>query len=537
MPTIFSNGMVLQRNDTVPVWGSDSAHEELRLIFRGCTVSVSVDSGKWRGNVPTGDAGGPFQLIIQGDGIDTLIDSVYVGDVWVVSGQSNAAMTRDYYSSSFANPPTAGHIRFCIGTFEYLGEPTPWRDFGSFSNFGLNFGGLLWNHVRVPIGLIYAADGGTSVQAWTPKSEVLPQDISKISGFGGRYDTCIAPLMPFRIKGVIWWQGEGNCTPYVWDEHKRYLNRMVSAWRRNWGQGDFPFIVMQMQALGESYYYSATNKSAVGYVRDAHRRVMELENCAVAVSYDLTSGLYIYNPDPGTLHPCVNIGNTYFQPIVNRVVLAARALAYGEEIEWSGPLYRNASYNSGEVTVEFNHLAGGLKPFDTMTTLHGFEIEKIGDSVHPVSARISDDSTKIILDVSQFSPPFFVRYATHPVPDGNLYNSEGLPAPAFISDTVYSTTGASALNLIMEEIGIEACPNPFNPTVKIRISGSIGTVTELAIYNIKGEKIADFSTENKLKLAYLSGIAWDASTQSSGTYFIKLRTIEKVIVKTVMLLR
>lgn len=107
MPTIFSNGMVLQRNDTVPVWGIDDAHEKLKLIFRGCTVSVSVsvDSGKWRGDIPTGDAGGPFQLIISGDNIDTLIDSVYVGDVWVVSGQSNAALVRDYsplYCATYA---------------------------------------------------------------------------------------------------------------------------------------------------------------------------------------------------------------------------------------------------------------------------------------------------------------------------------------------------------------------------------------------------------------------------------------------------
>ena len=223
------------------------------------------------------------------------------------------------------------------------------------------------------------------------------------------YNGMVAPAIPYGIKGAIWYQGESNAGAARAGLYDKLFGAMITDWRRHWGQGDFPFFFVQLAN------YKAGPTDLWPTLRDAQRRTLSLANTGMAVTIDVG--------DPGNIHPADK------QSVGERLALAARAIAYNEKLEFSGPLFRQAGPSGHDLRVWFDH-AEGLTAKGA--ALEGFEIAGSDRKYRPANAKL--DGTSVVLNCPDVPEPKFVRYAWKDVPTANLYNSADLPASPFSSE-------------------------------------------------------------------------------------------------------
>jgi sialate O-acetylesterase len=214
----------------------------------------------------------------------------------------------------------------------------------------------------------------------------------------------IAPLQPYAIRGALWYQGEANNgQPQV---YRRLLPSMIADWRRGWGQGDFPFLFVQI----------APFKEMTPELRESQLQIwQETKNTAMVVTTDCG--------DAEDIHPADK------RPVGERLALAARALAYGERLEYSGPVFAGATFDAAKAVVRFTHLGGGLVAPGGV--LRGFEVAGAEGTFRPAEARIVGETVEVT--ASAVAAPKFVRYGWANVPGGNLFNTAGLPGSPFRS--------------------------------------------------------------------------------------------------------
>jgi sialate O-acetylesterase len=230
----------------------------------------------------------------------------------------------------------------------------------------------------------------------------------------------IAPLMPFAIKGVIWYQGESNCNLPIL--YRTLFPALISGWRKSWAQGDFPFLFVQLaNSTGES--------SGVHLLREAQLRTLALPNTGMAVTIDIGE-------------PKIHPRNK--KDVGLRLALAARHVAYGLEFVYSGPLYKSMKIEGDKVRLTFDHVGGGLMiasappsrpgdiPAPPAVELKGFTIAGTDKKFMPAQAKIEQDTVVVWSD--QVKLPLAVRYGWTDTPDVNLYNKEHLPASPFRTD-------------------------------------------------------------------------------------------------------
>ena len=474
LPVLLADHMVVQRGLPVHVWGKAAEGESVSVTFRGSTRSTTADSiGQWSVYLPPVEAGGPYELIIQGNNRITLKD-VMVGDVWVASGQSN--MEFPVNRAVNAQTEMAGadhsdirllHVKNKVAHYpldDVVAEPwtscTP-RSVGDFSAVAYFFGRHLREKIDVPIGLIESSWGGTPAEAWT-SLHALSADASLMPVFAswsrmtdgeaahlvrrekelnewrravdraktegkqppdfpwepnidsswmpsGLYNAMIAPLTRFPIRGAIWYQGESNATRERTSLYAHLFGTMIRDWRSAWGQGDFPFLFVQLAN------YKTGPDTEWPELRDAQRQTLALRNTGMAVTVDIGT--------TNDIHPRNK------QDVGMRLALAARAIAYGEKIEYSGPLFRQAAPEGSSMRLWFDHAGGGLTAKGGSLT--GFEIAAADRKFVPAEATI--DNATVLVSSPAVSAPAFVRYAWSDDPQCNLYNAEGLPASPFRS--------------------------------------------------------------------------------------------------------
>lgn len=214
----------------------------------------------------------------------------------------------------------------------------------------------------------------------------------------------IAPLIPYSIRGAIWYQGEANAGKGK--QYRTLFPAMIADWRKKWKQGDFPFLYVQLAPFGKQ----------PPEIREAQLLTLaKSPNTAMVVTADVG--------DLTNIHPKRK------EPVGQRLALAARALAYGEKIEFSGPTYRGMFENDGKISLVFAHLGTGLVAKGG--PLAGFTIA--GPDKHFVPAQAEIRSGGIVVSSESVKNPVAVRYdwGTY---DGNLFNEEGLPASPFRTD-------------------------------------------------------------------------------------------------------
>ncbi len=388
LPALIADHMVLQRGLPVHVWGKAAPGEAVSVAFRGQTRTATADAvGLWSVYLPPSDAGGPFDMTVKGNNTITLSD-VLVGDVWVASGQSNMEWPVKNAANGQAEVAGANfpRIRLFRVRNKVAGYPldevegSPWAQCSpetvpDFSAIAYFFGRDLHQKLGVPIGLIDSAWGGTPADAWT-SLRALSSDAALMPVFAewsrmndsaaldklwrqkrlndwekavarakaegrrppgypwepneggswtpaGLYNAMIAPLTKYPIRGAIWYQGESNASPERAPLYSRLFRTMIQDWRSAWGQGDFPFLFVQLAN------YKAGANARWPELREAQFEALALRNTGMAVTID------VGNPDD--IHPRDK------QTVGARLAAAARAISYGENVVYSGPLFRLAA--------------------------------------------------------------------------------------------------------------------------------------------------------------------------------------------------
>lgn len=435
LAAILGDGMVLQRGDKAPVFGTTTPNEKVTVVFRAKKYETVADvRGAWRVDIAPGEAGGPFPLTIIGK--ETIaLKEVYVGEVWVCSGQSNMRWGVSYTQDAGKIPDKTNPVLRLqmLPESSYALHRPPVQYAGwhaadkkrvlAFSGTGYFFGAALQEKLQVPVGLIHAAVDATSIRQWLPGDKVKELKLGG-SADGDCYARAIRPIQPLAIRGVIWYQGESDAVKDVFGVgYHRRLKALIEGWRRDWGQGDFPFLYVQLPRIGfgadqvhNGKLPTDAQKEIVGEwarVRDEQRQVLSMvRNVGMAVYYEHTTGM---------LHPPQR------RHAGERLAIVARGLVYDEKLEFSGPLFDSAKRIGDEVVLHFRYAAG-------LATRNGelrqFEAAGEDGKFVPLQARI--DGTTVRLNVANLAGPLTVRYANREWPDGNLVNAAGLPASPFV---------------------------------------------------------------------------------------------------------
>jgi sialate O-acetylesterase len=487
---LVSDGMVLQRGVGCTIWGSATEEEKVTWKLtqpnKDLEGTALADKGHWTIHLPViKEAGGPFTLTLKGKNTVTIKD-VYVGEVWLASGQSNMEWTM----TQIAGPQRARketeadddiknsknpHVRMftvtkvtsysprdsVIGRWSEAGPMTT----GGFSAVAYYFARELSAKQKVPIGIIASSWGGTVAEAWVSKNkldsieslkylsanhsqgkkvyesafdvylkqleEFLP--VAKKARQEGKdlpplplppfppnpntptvlHNAMIRPLQPYAIKGVIWYQGESNAGRA--HEYQTLFPALIENWREEWKNPDMPFLFVQL-APWQSIVKEPT-ESAWAELCEAQRLTsLKVKNTAMAVINDVG--------DPADIHPRKK------KPVGQRLALAARALAYGEKVEYTGPVYDAVDFKDGKATVTFKNTGGGLEAKGGELT--GFTIAGKDRRWHNAKAEIKD--SKVVVWSDDVSEPVAVRFGWANCPVVNLFSKDGLPASAFRTD-------------------------------------------------------------------------------------------------------
>jgi sialate O-acetylesterase len=236
------------------------------------------------------------------------------------------------------------------------------------------------------------------------------------------YNAMIAPLIPYAIKGAIWYQGEANAGASA--EYGTLFPEMIKDWREKWGEGDFPFFFVQLAG-----WDSGSKIQSWPFLREAQDKALALPETGVATAVDIG--------DPHNIHPVDKLD------IGNRLALAARHIVYGEKLVYYGPFYEGMKAKGNSIAISFTHegdgliigqapwTAPGMTPLPT-DKLVGFEIAGADKKFFPADATI--DGKDVTVSSTQVPTPVAVRYDWMNAPQGNLYNKENLPAFPFRTD-------------------------------------------------------------------------------------------------------
>jgi len=435
LPALISDHMVLQAGVPVRIWGSADPGEDVRVSFQGQNVSANAsERGKWAVWLKPLAAAGPLELNINA----TTIHDVLAGEVWLGSGQSNmefALANANNHDEEIAHAdyPLMHIFRVKRAVAEQPAEDVEgtWQvcspqTIGRFSAVEYFFGRELHQSLHVPIGLIESDWGGTPAEAWTSRATLESDpglkyvfeewERTKSSPDASRYphtpaalyNGMIAPLTPYTIRGVIWYQGESNASEVHAFRYRRLFAAMIDDWRSHWGEGDFPFLFVQLANFKSNDWWPV--------LRESQTATLRLRNTGMAVAIDIG--------ESRDIHPKNK------QDVGHRLALAARHIVYGEPLEYSGPIYRQATTEGNQMRVWLDHATGlQAKGGGALT---GFTIAAADGNFVPADAHI--DGNTVVLSSPQVSTPTSVRYAWADDPVCNLTNQAGLPASPFRTD-------------------------------------------------------------------------------------------------------
>lgn len=528
LPAIFSDGMVLQQQQLVRIWGTGDVGEDVKITFGDQTQATATDpTGKWSITLsPLNANATPADLVVAGKNKITL-KNVLVGEVWVCSGQSNMQWSVKQASNAESEIAAANHPQIRMFNVERVPSMKPqadckgaWKEanganVGDFSAVGFFFGRHLHQVLKVPVGLINTSWGGTRVEAWTSREALdqrpcakdmltdwqgvvakwdgakeqaafvtrtaewqalvkkideenakLPADKKKTKPQAPRppddptktphhpsalFNGMVAPLVPYGIKGAVWYQGESNQRRAF--QYQELMPTLINDWRKHWVDG-FSFYMVQLANFGNGH--PVTKEAGVP---DAW---VELQEAQTLTAQTLTKcGVAIINDigDQNDIHPKNK------QEVGRRLALWALAKDYGKTgTEYSGPLYVSSFIQGGKIRIQFEHTGTGLKTRDGGELKH-FQIA--GADQKWVWAKAKIEGNEVVAWSESVPKPIGVRYAWASWPEGaNLMNAEGLPASCFRTDDFIPST-----------LGVVS---PFNETAPVKLVPAKAAPTKIA---------------------------------------------------------
>lgn len=465
LPAVYSDQMVLQRDQPLPISGIANQGEKVTVTIGGQKKeTVAETDGKWTVTLdPLRVSEKPYTLTVSTSNRTIRYEQVLAGEVWLCSGQSNMAFrvnesAKEEQRQQAAYAKQHPQIRFfdmkprwdtnavewdasvldSLNRLQYYHD-TKWevcdeQNTARFSAIGFAFGRMLADSLHVPVGLILNAVGGSPTEAWIDRKTLefefpdILQDwtkndfiqdwvreraalnIKKATNELQRhpYEPCylfeagIQPLHQYPIKGIIWYQGESNA--HNMEAHEQLFTLLVDGWRRNWN-ADLPFYYVQLSSI---------DRPSWTWFRDSQRRLMKrIPDTGMAVSSDLGDSLNV--------HP------THKKAVGERVARWALNKTYGYPVVPSGPLFRSVDFKDNAAYVTFDY-AEGLTTSDG-APIHTFEIAGNEGLYYPAQAVVENGKVKVWSD--QISHPRLIRYGWQPFTRANLVNGEGIPASTF----------------------------------------------------------------------------------------------------------
>lgn len=479
---LFSDHMVLQRDAKAPVWGTATPGITVTVTLGDQREEAVTDTaGRWIATLPPLPAGGPFELRVAAGKAALTFRDVLVGEVWIASGQSNMAFQLRRSAGGEEAIARADLPRLRLFTVPRDVAERPRTIHGGrwevsspasapgFSAVAFHFGRELMEHLGVPVGIIHSSWSGSPIEAWM-SAEALASDPSsaaitrmwaekiaakraEIDAYepqwrawreradralaagepyeqppegpeGPRhpwypsnlYNAMLRPLAPYGIRGFIWYQGEGNRSRAT--QYRTLFPALIREWRGLFGGGksggEPPFLYVQIAGYGKDPPEPAESPSAE--LREAQLMALDLPRTAMVVTTDIS--------DPEDVHP------TNKRDVGHRLALAARAVAYGEDVVHSGPIYDSMQVEGDAIRLRFKHVGGGLRARGG--ALQGFAIAGEDGRFQWAEARIEGDTVRVRR--KGLRRPVAVRYGWRESPACNLFNAEGLPASPFRTD-------------------------------------------------------------------------------------------------------
>lgn len=477
LAAVFSDHTVLQRDRPVPIWGWADPGEEVTVEFAGQRHTTAADPvGKWLVRLDPMPASAEGHALAAKSAVRDLrteITDVVVGDVWLCSGQSNMDFKMSGVENSRLEIASAENpaVRFFRVGAQFGQQPLTsvkgdWKPVSpntaaGCSAVGYYFGNALQQKLDVPIGLLVSSVGGTRIETWMAPAtlsqtgvskglvdrwkRVTPEEFQRIDRAYVAYqyqrdhvhpkaaaaakaqgapvpleppmpklrchdcpsalhNGMIAPLQPFAIRGAIWYQGEAN-NPNP-RGYEKLQPALIAEWRSVWGE-ELPFLFVQI----------APHRGMSPEFREAQHRIWRTTPLtAMAATVDVGDAMNI--------HPVRK------RPVGERLALAARAISYGEEVEYRGPEFKKMTIEGDRVLVHFSHAGEGL--LAKGGPLQGFTLAGADKKFFPAEARIKNKNSVVVAS-PEVSRPVAVRYGWANVPECNLFSTEGLPAYPFRS--------------------------------------------------------------------------------------------------------
>jgi len=480
LPALISDNMVLQQHARVNVWGRADPGESVTVQLGEETAqTIAGTDGAWAVKLAGLKSGGPYDLIVSGKNSLT-VHNVAVGDVWLCGGESNMEfkvvaarngpeemeegslpMVREFVVSHNAAAQPQSN---CQGTWVVCDPATA----GDFSAIAFFFARELNPAMRLPMGLIQTTWGPSPAEAWTPRSALESDPLlhpvldrygkaaaaypGTLSAYQARladwnaaaaaaaraagsppprkpvaplppggqrepsalYNGMISPLQRYAIRGVLWYQGESDTADPLL--YRTLFPAMITAWRKGWGEGDFPFLYVQLP--GFLARHAEPSASLWAQLREAQAAALALPKTGMAVTIDLG--------DQHNMHPPGK------QDVAHRLALLAESAVYGKPgIAASGPLFDGMEIEDGAASLSFTHLGGGLVAKNG-PPLRGFSIAGADRKFVWADAEIRGE--KVIVRGKDVPQPAAVRYAWADFPDCDLFNRDNLPAAPFRTD-------------------------------------------------------------------------------------------------------
>jgi sialate O-acetylesterase len=482
LPAIFSDHMVVQDGLPVKVWGWASPGESIEIKFSGQKLGLRANNvGQWNAEFKPAEGKGPHQMVFTGRNRLTIRD-ILVGEVWICSGQSNMEwpMTRTQNSAQEIAGAELPGVRLFNVPRQASGKPQEncqgaWlpcnpQSAKTFSAVAYFFGRNLHIETGKPIGLILSAWGGSPIEGWTSMAAlervkdarpILDKGESHVNAFitnkksylarlgdwetarnkavkagekapikprtpsdptrkpnypGSLFNGMINPIIPFSIRGAIWYQGESNV--FRAHQYRSLFPAHIKDWRDRWGQGDFPFLFVQIAP----FRYSRYHREMCPELWEAQLMTLRnVPNTGMVVTTDIG--------DVRNIHPSNK------QEVGRRLALWALNGTYGrKEVLSSGPIYKDYRVDKNRVLLEFDYTGGGIVSLDN-EPLSSFTAAGDDHVFHPAKAEILAGGKTIAVSSRLVRKPVSVRFAWSHDALHNLGNIAGLPASPFRTDT------------------------------------------------------------------------------------------------------
>ena len=515
--------MVLQRNSEIKLWGWDNPQELIKVKVSWSKEEFKAttnEEGVWSVTLFSPPAGGPHEIEISGSEVKTISD-VLSGEVWVCSGQSNMEWSANHgYNNSDEEVKNANFPKIRLFNVKNTSSETEldnvegeWQvcspeTIPSFSAVGYLFGRELFQTLNIPIGLIGSEWGGTPSEAWTEKeflfnnndyeennaiykNTLQDKDVLHPHQPGVLFNGMIAPLLNYKIKGSIWYQGENNAISGRALYYDKVFPGMIENWRARWGY-NFPFYYVQLAPYNYPKPYSGS------LLREAQLKSLKTPQSGMTVIMDIGN--------PLDIHPRNK------QDVGKRLALWALANDYGMDLDYSGPLYKDYRIEGNKIIVSFDHADEGL-----MIKGETLKHIAIADSNYMfVRADSKIEGNELIVYNENIQNPKAVRFAFQNGDESNLFDTNGLPASSFRTDNweiheiavqfepyfdqehnrallqlkasepgdIYYTTDGSDPDLTKNKY-LEALPVETAQTIKARFintDGIPGAVSEITLY-------------------------------------------------------